>query len=185
MQNHSNCLRLPAILCILTVLVSVACSAQTPLRALVSANSQIQNETDCFSLGKWDEREACFARQDDEQINLCEKSSPLACRPYKEMYFAEKKIIQTETEIQKYSVVSYKNYLIDDPDYVNDLDVFLRESGKAWASYRDSQCQLEPYINGISRREFANCVEQCRLERTLSRIVELQGLLATLKSNQE
>jgi uncharacterized protein YecT (DUF1311 family) len=47
--------------------------------------------------------------------------------------------------------------------------------------YRDSQCQLEPYVNGMSRNEFSDLVEQCRLEKTEIRILELEALIQSLK----
>ncbi len=184
MQNQSIFLKLSVILVALAVMVSVACSAKTKLRAPVSKNSQIKNETDCLSLGKWDERESCFSRHDDFEINNCERTSPHACKPYKEMYFAEQKIILIETETHKVSSVVYKKYLTEDPDYIKDFEAFLRDSSKLWALYRDAQCQLEPYVSGMSRREFENIIEQCRLEQTKNRIVELERMLTTVKSNQ-
>lgn len=90
-----------------------------------------------------------------------------------------------ESEIVKMSAVAYGSYLADDPEYVKDIENYLNESEKAWISYRDAQCQLEPYINGMSRREISNIAEQCKLERTERRISELKGLLATVKSNLE
>lgn len=92
---------------------------------------------------------------------------------------------ELEGQIQKISAKVYASYLVEDPEYVGDIERHLGRSSKAWNSYRDEQCQLESYINGMSRREIGGIAEQCRLERTKRRISELEGLLTTLKSNQE
>lgn len=94
------------------------------------------------------------------------------------------KMHKQEDEILKISTKVYESYLAEDPEYINDIQQYLDESNKAWSSYRDAQCQLEPYINGMSRKEISNIAEQCRLERTEHRISELEGLLTILKSNQ-
>ena len=78
----------------------------------------------------------------------------------------------------------YAGYLADDPEYVEDIEKYLSESAKAWTSYRDAQCQLEPYINGMSRRGISSIAEQCKLDRTERRILELEGLLTAVKSNR-
>ena len=111
----------------------------------------------------------------------CE-SEPQIC---KQLESAAIEMRAIESEIVKISAVTYSSYLADDPEYVKDIENYLNESDKAWTSYRDAQCQLEPYINGMSRREISSIAEQCKLERTERRISELKGLLTTVKSNLE
>jgi uncharacterized protein YecT (DUF1311 family) len=140
---------------------SCACSATSPNDAHIPAESETRaNTTSAYS---------------------CESGSQACNR----MESAAIEMRAIENEIVKMSAVAYGNYLADDPEYVKDIEDYLSKSDKAWASYRDAQCQLEPYINGMSRREISNIAEQCKLERTEHRISELKGLLTTVKSNLE
>lgn len=121
------------------------------------------------------------ARANATSAHSCESESP-AC---KRMESAAIEMRAIENEIVKMSAAAYSSYLADDPEYIKDIESYLSESDKAWTSYRDAQCQLEPYINGMSRREISNIAEQCKLERTEHRISELKELLTTVKSNLE
>jgi uncharacterized protein YecT (DUF1311 family) len=173
---------------IVFIFLASACSAKSSgLSKVLDQNQKnakeqaIADTSDCFSVGAWAEREACFSKMSDDQIASCELTNPGACKPYKAMYFATKKISQLESEINKNSSKIYKNYLENDPNYIKDLHAFLKDAGKSWAMYRDSQCQLEPYISGMSRNEFSGLVQQCRLEKTEIRILELEALIKSLK----
>lgn len=176
--------------CLLMAASSTACSAQTlkanqpPAEptALERSNSDM---TDCRSLGKWNEAEACLGQNDISGIGNCGDNRPQTCSPYLEMRLATEKMQRLENEIKQLSTQAYGNYLANDPAYLKDLGSFLDASNESWASYRDAHCQLEPYINGMMRREFGILTEQCRLEKTKSRIAELEEVLTTLKSNLE
>lgn len=140
---------------------SCACSATIPN----DAHTSVESETRAKAIAAYS----------------CESESQ-AC---KQLESAAIEMRAIESEIVKISAMAYGSYLADDPEYVKDIENYLNESDKAWTSYRDAQCQLEPYINGMSRREISNIAEQCKLERTEHRIAELKGLLTTVKSNLE
>ena len=145
---------------------SCACSATSPNDAYIA--------TEADNHGK------AAALDGDTSSDSCEGKSQ-AC---KQMQMATMKMHKLESEIINISAEAYGEYLADDPEYVKDIENYLRESGRAWRSYRDAECLLEPYINGMSRREIGSIAEQCKLERTERRIFELEGLLTTVKSNR-
>jgi len=175
-------------ICGLGVLVSVACSAQTKGHAGAGGHESARPATvigDCFALGDWSAREICLSGVDEKSIGSCEASNPEACRPFQQMHVASKRVRVLEAEIKKNAAITYGSYLDDDPGYVEDLQKFLDDSGASWSAYRGAQCQLEPLVNGMSRRELDVMVEQCRLERTRMRVQELEALLRVLESNKE
>lgn len=145
---------------------SCACSATSPNDADIATEA--------------DNHRRATASDGDTSSDSCEGESQ-AC---KQMQMATMKMHKLEIEIINISAEAYGEYLADDPEYVKDIENYLRESGKAWRSYRDAECLLEPYINGMSRREIGSIAEQCKLERTERRIFELEGLLTTVKSNR-
>lgn len=152
---------LPCISTLLLSFFSCACSATGPN----NAHTSVESETRAKPMAAYS----------------CESESQ-AC---KQLVIATIEMRAIESEIVKMSEVAYGSYLADDPEYVKDIENYLNESDKAWTSYRDAQCQLEPYVNGMSRREISNIAELCKLERTGHRISELKGLLTTVKSNLE
>lgn len=152
---------MPRISPLLLSFFSCACSATGPSDAHTSVESETRKKTIA--------------------AHSCESESQ-AC---KQLESATVEMRAIESEIVKISAVAYSSYLADDPGYVKDIENYLNESDKAWASYRDAQCQLEPYIDGMSRREISNIAEQCKLEKTERRISDLEELLTTVKSNLE
>ncbi|KQZ59685.1 hypothetical protein ASD53_05625 [Lysobacter sp. Root559] len=76
---------------------------------------------------------------------------------------------------------SYASYLEDDAAYLDDLAVYLKDSDAAWGAYRDADCLLEPFAQGMSRREAPDLTEACRVGRTKARIAELNTLAAAFK----
>ncbi len=151
-------------LCLLLSFSSCACSATT-------SNETIAPDTRVESGG----RSELIANED------CKLASH-ECQPQQ---IAEAKVHAIEIEIIATSARVYESYLTDDPNYVKDIESYLQKSSEAWLRYRDAECEIEPYINGMSRREMSSIAEQCKLERTKLRISELEALLTTLKSNQE
>ena len=98
---------------------------------------------------------------------------------------ADSIITTLEKDIAAQSGSVYRTYLATDPDYVKDLQGYIQQSAQAWARYADSQCLLEPYINGMSRREMEDVAERCRLQMANTRISKLNELLGSLMSNRE
>lgn len=176
--------------CAASVLVSVACSAQ-PAKSnsdFMGATASSPREAafeDCLQVGAWSEREECFARLDDQSIETCEEAHPRACKPYRDMYFVAQRMRELEDEIAEMSTSTYRTYLASDPEYVDDLVGFLRKSGESWRVHRDAHCQLESYVDGMSRSESGDIVQQCRLGKTRQYLLELEALLTSLKSNKE
>jgi hypothetical protein len=83
---------------ILFIVFASACSAKnqdvfkaSDQKQKVYKKQEFISESDCFSVGIWTEREACFSKKSDNQIASCELTNPGACKPYKAMYFATKK----------------------------------------------------------------------------------------------
>lgn len=152
---------MPSAFFLLLSISSSACSATRPNDAHAPAESETRANTNT-AYGCESESQAC------KRI----KSAAIEMRAI-------------EDEIVKLSAAAYRSYLADDPEYVKDIENYLSESDKAWTSYRDAQCQLEPYIDGMSRPEISNIAEQCKLEKTERRISDLKELLTTVKSNLE
>jgi uncharacterized protein YecT (DUF1311 family) len=137
------------------------------------------NQKDCYAIGILSQRESCLALTKSE----CAKGDS-KCELYKNMYLADKKLLATLEEIETLINQIYKSYLNDDPDYINDAVLNLRQSGQSWRKYRDSDCLLEQYANGMSRGEINDLAEVCRLNKTKKRIIELEKIVIVLESNR-
>ncbi|WP_082586062.1 MULTISPECIES: lysozyme inhibitor LprI family protein [unclassified Lysobacter] len=148
-------------------------------KAPKSASSEAGD--DCFAIGGLGARESCFAKKSDDEIADCERIRPNACKPYKEMQALELQRTQLRQDILLKARSSYASYLEDDAAYLDDLAVYLKDSDAAWGAYRDADCLLEPFAQGMSRREAPDLTEACRVERTKARIAELKTLAAALK----
>lgn len=137
------------------------------------------NQEDCFAISVLSNRESCFALTKNE----CALGD-LKCEPYKNMYFANKKLESTLKKIETLISEVYKSYLADDPGYVNDAVLHSKESDQSWRKYRDSDCLLEQYANSMSRREIDDIAEVCRVSKTEKRIFELKKIVIVLESNR-
>lgn len=131
---------------------------------------------DCFALGDVGARESCIARKPDDEIAECEHVRAHACKPYKEMHALERKRVQLSQEILTKARKRYASYVEGDAAYLDDLASYLKGSDAAWAAYRDADCLLEPFSQGMSRREAPDLTEACRVDRTKARIAELEAL---------
>lgn len=146
-----------------------------------SQNASSKADDDCFAIGDLKAREACSATKSDDDIAECERMRLNACRPYKQMHALERQRIQLSQDILAKARHSYASYAEDDPAYGDDLTTYLKNSDAAWGAYRDADCLLEPFVQGMSRREAPDLTEACRVERTKARIAELTALAAALK----
>lgn len=148
--------------------------------AATQASAQGQDE-DCFTVGDIQNREACFAKQSDDDIATCERMKPSACRPYKEMYVANHRLQSLNTELLTLARKKYASYTKDDASYLTDLARNAQASDRTWRAYRDAECSLEPFIQGMSRDQSSNLTEACRVTKTKARMAELNDLISTLK----
>ncbi|MCF7222198.1 lysozyme inhibitor LprI family protein [Marilutibacter chinensis] len=164
-------------------LLFVALSACSTTRAAQQADaSPSDQDQNCFAIGKIDDRERCFAQMTEQNMAECERVSPLTCRPYQEMYAASQRIKELNAEIVSISKLKYASYAESDEAYVSDLVSYLEEESAAWEAHRDARCQLEPFIDGMSRSEAGDITEACRLDMTNDRIQQLEELAIELKS---
>ena len=145
------------------------------------ATPALQGMQDCFAVGDVSAREACFAKMPDDEIADCERRRANACMPYKEMHALEQQRTQLGQQILAKSRQAYASYVEDDAAYLDDLAAYMKTSDTAWVAYRDADCALEPFAQGMSRREAPDLTEACRVERTQARIEQLKALAAELK----
>ncbi len=165
--------------CARTPLPTSAQIASSPAPVAAQQVPQAQpEETDCLAISTLPEKRACLAQQDQTFINDCERMRPMACKPYRELHFAEQTLQQTQAHLLQSTKHSYASYTENDPAYLDDLATYARESNAAWLTYRDAQCALEPFAQGMSRSESENLAEACRLAKTQARIAELDALKA-------
>lgn len=152
-------------------------SSPAPVAAQQLPQAQLQ-QNDCLAISTLPEKRACLAKQDQTFIDDCERMRPMACKPYRELHFAEQRLQQTQTSLLQSAKHAYASYTENDPAYLDDLATYARESNADWLTYRDAQCALEPFAQGMSRSESENLAEACRLAKTQARIAELDALNA-------
>ena len=137
---------------------------------------------DCFSVGDVTKREACFAKESDDDIAACERTRPSACQPYKDMYAEDHQLQALNAQLLALAKKQYAGNTKDDPAYLSDLVHAAQEADRSWHAYRDADCTAEPFLQGMSRQESGNLTEACRAEKTKARISELNQLISSLKS---
>lgn len=135
-------------------------------------------ESDCLTISSLAEKRACMAKQDDAFIEECERIRPGACVPYHQMHTAEQTLLRSEVRLLESAQQAYASYIGNDPAYLEDLATHAHDANTAWRAYRDAQCALEPFAEGMSRSESENLAEACRLTKTQARIAELDALKA-------
>lgn len=166
----------PFVGCAITPLPTSAQTALSP--APVVAQQLLREEPDCFAISTLPEKRVCLAQQDQAFIDDCERMRPMACKPYRDLYFAEQTLQQTQTHLLHTAKRAYASYTENDPAYLDDLATYAQASNTAWRAYRDAQCALEPFAQGMSRAESEHLAEACRLAKTQARIAELDALKA-------
>lgn len=153
-------------------------AASTPSPAKPSASRQ--GDGDCMTMGRRAEREACFAKQSDTDLKACERLKPNACVPYKQMFQADRQLASLNDELLARARKSYASYAEDDAKYLSDISQGLAQADQAWRAYRDAQCEVSPFLEGMSRVEAGDVTEACRLELTQARIKELKARISSL-----
>jgi uncharacterized protein YecT (DUF1311 family) len=128
-----------------------------------------------LSLRQPHDKRACYDKQDQASIDDCERTHSMRCKPYREMHLAERQL----SEIEQSSIASarknYASYVDGDATYLNDLDATAREANRAWRAYREAQCTLEPFAQGMSRDLSEHLAEVCRARMTRARIDEIKA----------
>ncbi len=140
---------------------------------------------DCDGIPSLDGKRSCYARQDQNLIDECERTHPMRCRPYREMHGAERELAEIEQSSIESAQKAFASYADGDAAYLNDLDAAAREANHAWRAYREAQCALEPFAQGMSRDLAENLTEACRARMTRIRIDELRALYAPARMESE
>lgn len=160
--------------------LSYGCATAARPTANVAVTS-VAPEEDCFAVGDIKARELCFSKKSDDEISECERMRPFACKPYREMHRLDQELDGLNRDLSARTQKQYASYTKDDTAYLGDLSAYLGASSKAWAVSRDADCLLEPFVQGMSRREAGDLTEACRVERTQARIAQIKEWLSTLK----
>jgi hypothetical protein len=100
------------------------------------------------------------------------------CMPYREMYVAEKSLSAIESASIRSARKTYASYSEGDAAYLRDLESYAARSNRAWRAYREAQCAVEPFAQGMSRALAEDLSEACRVRMTQARIDEIKALYA-------
>lgn len=152
----------------------------TPASSVHTEPAQATEE-DCFAIGDVNARELCFSKKPDDEIAECERIRPNACKPYRDMYRLDQQLAALSRDALVKARKQYVSYASGDPVYLDDLSAYQSASDQAWAASRDADCLLEPFAQGMSRREAADLTEVCRVERTQDRIAYFKALFDSSK----
>lgn len=140
---------------------------------------------DCSGLSSLTEKRSCYARQDPASIDECERTHPMRCKPYREMHLAERQLAKVERSSIVSARKAYATYAEGDAAYQNDLEAAARDANRAWHAYREAQCTLEPFAQGMSRDLSEDLAEACRVRMTRRRIDELNALYAPARMESD
>lgn len=130
---------------------------------------------DCDGIPSLDDKRACFARQDQKLIDECERTHPMRCRPYREMHDAERELAEIEQSSIDSAQKAFASYADGDAAYLKDLDTAAHEAHRAWRAYREAQCTLEPFAQGMARDLSEHLTEACRARMTRARVDEIKA----------
>lgn len=151
-------------------LVATTGSSQKSAQPLVDDASQ-----DCDGLASLVDKRVCYGKQEQASIDDCERTHPMRCRPYREMHGAERELTEVEHSSIAHARKAFASYADGDAAYLNDLEAAAREANRAWRAYREAQCTLEPFVEGMSRDLSEHLAEACRVRMTRARIDEIKG----------
>jgi uncharacterized protein YecT (DUF1311 family) len=101
------------------------------------------------------------------------------------MYAAERELAEVERASIASARRAYADYTEGDAGYLSDLDATARRANAAWRAYREAQCALEPFAQGMTRDLSEDLTEACRVRMTRSRIDELKALYAPARTESE
>lgn len=142
------------------------------------AQSPNQHSADCLAMGDTADKERCFATSAD--FTSCPKSD-LRCSPYKRMHALENELRQKNESFVKAAEARFRAYESNDAAYVADLIDYFRQSDSAWHTFRDSNCLMEQFAQGMSREASSDLAESCRATMTQQRIDEIKTLTDALQ----
>ncbi|MGN7920028.1 lysozyme inhibitor LprI family protein [Lysobacter sp. 22409] len=167
-------------------LVSPALAADAAYRTQEMAEepSNAGASADCSVVSEIEPREACFAAKSDAEIAECERVRMHACKPYKEMHALDRELIKASRDVLSRALRQYASYVGGDEAYLDDLSSRMQTSDRMWRAYRDADCRLEPFLQGMSRQEADGLSEACRVERTKARLRQLRQLAEPLTSGE-
>ncbi len=173
-------LRLPLFMLALAMPMAGCAGNDSPHRIAVTgsttqfpANDAPQ---DCDGLASLADKRVCYGKQDQASIDDCERTHPMRCKPYREMHGAEKELAEAEHSSITHARKSFASYADGDAAYLNDLETAARQANRAWRAYREAQCTLEPFAQGMSRDLSEHLAEACRARMNRIRIDELKAL---------
>lgn len=149
--------------------------------SMTSDSKPSQQSQDCLTIGDFSQKEKCIASSDD--FKDC-PDSDLRCAPYRNMYAEEQRLEKANAELIALANKQYVEYTTNDHAYLDDLKKYFDESDRAWRIYRDAQCVMEPFAQGMARQESADITEACRLDETKKRISVLNELELALNENK-
>ncbi|MBX9401506.1 DUF1311 domain-containing protein [Lysobacter sp. BMK333-48F3] len=162
------------------IALALAVLSVPSVQAVENASGPADTDPDCLAMGDTQQREACFARWSDSRIAECERIRLYACAPYRDMHRLEARRLSAARSLMNLLRAKYASYAGNDPAYVDDLSAYLRADEQAWAAARDAECELEPFVQGMARREAPGLTEACRVGRTQARIEALEARKASL-----
>lgn len=151
----------------------------------LGGSSAMAAEPDCAAIGDTRSREACYAKMSDAQVATCERFRPNTCLPYKEMHVLSGELDRLNGDIKAAARKRYAAYAEEDSAYPHDLSEYLDASDQAWREYRDAECRLDPFLQGMSRNEAAGLEEVCRMELSQDRAIELTNRLESLRPSSD
>jgi uncharacterized protein YecT (DUF1311 family) len=128
-----------------------------------------------LSLRQPHDKRACYGKQDQASIDDCERTHPMRCKPYREMHGAERELAEVEHSSITHARKAFASYADGDAAYLNDLEGAAREANRTWRAYREAQCTLEPFAQGMSRDVSEHLAEVCRARMTRARIDEIKA----------
>lgn len=185
-------LRTPLFLLALVMPMAGCAGNDSPHHVVTTGSSQEPTQLpandapqDCDGLASLADKRVCYGEQDQASIDDCEHTHPMRCKPYREMHVAERELAQVEQSSIASARKAYASYTDGDAGYLTDLDSAAREANRAWRAYREAQCALEPFAQGMSRDLAENLAEACRARMTRIRIDELRALYAPARMEGE
>jgi uncharacterized protein YecT (DUF1311 family) len=98
------------------------------------------------------------------------------------MHTLEKHLEQLNSDLLQVTREAYASYEDNQPGYLKDVGQFLAEADRTWRVYRDATCNLEPFIQGMSRSEAVDLTEACRANTTAARLDAIEVILRRLRS---
>lgn len=140
---------------------------------------------DCHSISELTAKEACFAGVGEELIARCEALRANACKPYRDVHRAERRLRDLGAEMLAINRRRFAAYVESDPAYLDDLGTLASAADEAWRAWRDAACSLEPFADGMSRRETSDLTEACRAHWTEQRVSEIDSKIQELEQVRE